>query len=164
MLQAELVDPAGQAGVREAGLLDQGGQLEVLGAGRLVPFGGRPLRDVPLGDGPGGRGLVGRVPVRAGRVPVRSGRVPVRTGPVEGVPVGRGLLGQPQFVGGRGVGGVRKGPADRTPMLVERVERSVRRAVGCRPLGHSQSTPLGRRTGSTSGSAACGDAPCRESA
>ncbi|WP_380284822.1 hypothetical protein [Kitasatospora purpeofusca] len=80
------------------------------------------------------------------------------------VPVGGcGLLGQPRSVGGgRGVGGVRKGPADRTPVLVERVERSVRRAVGCRPLGHSQSTPLGRRTGSTSGSAACGDAPCRE--
>ncbi len=158
MLQAELVDPAGQAGVGEAGLLDQGGQLEVLGAGRLVPLGGRPFRDVPLGNGPGGSGPVGRVPVRTGRVPA------ARAGPVEGVPVGRGLLGQPQFVGGRGVGGVRKGPADRTPVLVERVERSVRRAVGCRPLGHSQSTPLGRRTGSTSGSAACGDAPCRESA
>ncbi len=75
VFQAELVDPPGEAGVREAGLFDERGELRVLGA-------------------PGGRG-VGRL------------------------------------------GGARRGLGRSGRARVERVERSVRRAVDYGPLGHS---------------------------
>ncbi|GAA1108589.1 hypothetical protein GCM10009663_57970 [Kitasatospora arboriphila] len=103
MLQAELVDPAGQTGVREAGLLDERGELRVLGA--VVP-GGCLHRAVVV------------------------------------------------FVGH-----LRRGPGLHY-VRVERIERSERRAVGHRPLGHvsqhlSSAAPV---------PPVSGDAPCRESA